>query len=98
MTEVVYTERAAIVPLLEGKTVKVKGIGNSMAPILKSGQVVTVAPIKLNQVRKGDIVLCKVRGNVYLHKVTGVKSGQVQISNNHGHVNGWTTLVYGVMK
>lgn len=66
-----------------------------MTPLLKSGQVVIVSPVSLEDVKKGDIVLSKVRGNIYLHKVTGVKSGLVQISNNHGHINGWTNKVYG---
>lgn len=66
---------------------------------ISSGQLVTVAPIKdpETEVEKGDIVLCKVRGRVYLHLVTAVKAGQYQISNNHGFVNGWTSAdnVYG---
>ena len=96
MKDTVYTERGAIDPLLQGKTVLVKGIGNSMTPILKSGQVVLVEPIyTLEGLHKGDIVLTKVKGHVYLHKITGIRKDRVQISNNHGRVNGWTSLVYG---
>lgn len=95
----VYTEKGAVKPLLEGKTVDVKGIGNSMTPILKSHQVVTVSPVDVSTIKKGDIVLCKVKGNVYMHKVTGIrkrkKDTSFQISNNHGYVNGWTTKIYG---
>jgi len=69
--------------------------GNSMTPIIKSGQLVTVAPCKLEDVQKGDTVFCKVRGTYYLHLVTAIRDGQVQISNNHGHVNGWSTQVWG---
>jgi len=81
--------------LLRGETITVKPHGNSMTPLLKSGDPVTLKPITLSEVKKDDIVFCKVNGHFYIHLVTAVKEGQVQISNNHGHVNGWTTKVYG---
>lgn len=94
--ETVYSERGAVQVLLNKKSCLVHGIGNSMTPILKSGEVVRVNPITEDTViKKGDIVLCRVNRNTYLHKVTGIKGNQYQISNNHGHVNGWTTKVYG---
>jgi hypothetical protein len=45
----------------------------------------------------GDVVYCKVRGNVYLHLVKAVKDGRYQIGNAHGRINGWTgpKQVYG---
>jgi phage repressor protein C with HTH and peptisase S24 domain len=69
--------------------------GNSMTPIIKSGQLVTVSPCTLKDLKKGDVAFCKVRGSYYIHLVTALKDGQVQISNNHGHVNGWTSHVWG---
>lgn len=96
MDETIYNERTAIQPLLRGESVLVRGIGNSMTPRLVSGQVVRVDPLGPDVVvSKGDVVLCKVRGRVYLHKVTAVRHPEYQISNNHGHVNGWTSNVYG---
>lgn len=85
----------------------IRGIGNSMTPILKSHDVVRVDPVPVGVVlSKGDIVLARVNGRVYLHKITGVKAGkkrivqivQYQISNNHGHVNGWTADVVGKVR
>jgi hypothetical protein len=69
-----------------------------MTPRISSGQLCTVEPVK-NPLKKGDIVLAKVRGTPYLHLVTAVRIDQVQISNNHGHVNGWTGFqhVYGIL-
>lgn len=94
--ERIYNERTAVEPLQEGKSVLVKGVGNSMTPRLVSGQIVRVDPITLDTVlSKGDVVLAKVKGSFYLHKITAIKGGQYQISNNHGHVNGWTNKVFG---
>lgn len=39
---------------------------------------------------KGGIVFVKVNGHFYLHKISGIRGEQFQISSNHGHVNGWT--------
>jgi len=60
------------------------------------GDLVTITPATPESVEVGDIVLCHVRGNQYLHLVKAKDSnGQVQIANNNGHVNGWTKSVYG---
>ena len=37
----------------------------------------------------GDIVLCKVRGNEYLHLIKAVQGERFQIGNNRGLINGW---------
>lgn len=65
---------------------------------ISSGQLCTVEPLTRDP-QKGDIVLCKVRGTQYLHIVTGVRGDQYQISNNHGHVNGWTARknIFGIL-
>jgi hypothetical protein len=82
--------------LLNGETIISKEPGNSMLPILKSKQPVRLAPATWEEVEVGDIVYCKVRGNHYTHLVTGKNDKKgVQISNNRGHVNGWTKNVYG---
>lgn len=84
--------------LKTGETVSFRPRGNSMTPKIKSGQLCTVEPVKRDIV-KGDIVLCKVRGTQFLHIVTAIKSDQYQISNNHGHVNGWCSRqnVFGIL-
>lgn len=70
-----------------------------MVPRISSGDLCTVTPLGDRELKKGDIVLCKVRGAQYLHLISSTKAGQVQISNNRGHVNGWTarTNVYGIL-
>ena len=76
--------------LLAGETCKVTGFGQSMVPILKSGQPVIVIPVTDSvELKTGDIVFCKVKGHFYLHKISAIKNGvSYQISNNHGHING----------
>jgi sRNA-binding protein len=89
---------AWIAQLQEGKTVSFRSGGNSMTPRIKSGQRCTYVPVKsMDDIKKGDAVFCKVGKNIFTHLVTAIKDNQVQISNNHGHCNGWTTIdkVYG---
>jgi phage repressor protein C with HTH and peptisase S24 domain len=96
-----YSERGAVEPLSRGETVEVRGIGNSMTPILRSGEVVTVDPLGPDdELKRGDIVIARVHGRIYLHLVRAVRGGEVQIGNNHSHVNGWTprASVYGRMR
>lgn len=82
--------------LSEGRSVRLKPHGNSMTPIIKSGQPIVLSPVDPADVRVGDAVLAKVKGNYYIHKVTAIgDDGRFQISNNHGHVNGWSRQVFG---
>jgi len=86
--------------LLNGETCLVQGFGNSMTPILASGQVCEVTPVKDHSLlKKGDIVLCKVNGHVYLHMIHAIREPQFQIGNNHKHINGWVTAknIYGIV-
>ena len=80
--------------LREGEICKVTGIGNSMTPILKSRQPVICIPVTDEvELKKRDIVMCKVNGHFYLHLIWSVKRGknnceQFLIGNNHNHANG----------
>jgi len=81
-------------------SVKVRLAGNSMQPIIESKQLVTIEAVNsLDEIKVGDAVYCKVHGRYFLHLVTAKKDGQVQISNNKGHVNGWVTIknIFGKM-
>jgi hypothetical protein len=60
-----------------------------MSGRIESGQLVTVVPVDAALLAVGDIVLCKVRGNQYLHLVSAIRGHRYQISNNRGYVNGW---------
>ena len=84
-----------------GETIIIVGFGQSMTPQLKSGQPAIVEPVTAETVlKKGDIVFCKVGGHYYLHKITAIRNGNTyQISNNHGHSNGWVSkkCIYGIL-
>jgi hypothetical protein len=83
-----------------GATVEFRPSGSSMAPLIRSRQPVVVAPVDPAKLEAGDIVLARVAGTVYLHLVSAVDRPRqrVQISNNRGRVNGWTShdRVFGI--
>ncbi|MFD5144824.1 S26 family signal peptidase [Streptomyces sp. NPDC058401] len=83
-----------------GATVEFRPTGTSMVPLVHSRQRVRVAPADPALLEPGDIVLARVSGTMYLHLVTAVDTPRrrVQISNNRGHINGWTShdRVYGI--
>lgn len=92
--------------LRAGETVQFRPRGNSMAGKIESGQLVTVTPVApmderyppgAVNVQQGDIVLCRVHGNQFLHLVVSVKNGEFLIGNNRGFTNGWTSAknIYG---
>jgi phage repressor protein C with HTH and peptisase S24 domain len=88
----------AIEKLQGGEVVKIRPRGNSMQPRIRSGQLVTISP-DTEELNKGDIVMCRVKGRDYLHLIKAVSSnGRYQIGNNRGGVNGWvgSGAIFGV--
>lgn len=83
-----------------GATVEFRPSGSSMVPLIRSRESVVVAPVDPSKLEVGDIVLARVAGTVYLHLVSSLDSSRnrVQISNNRGRVNGWTShdRVFGI--
>lgn len=70
--------------------------GNSMSPLVKSGQKHKLIPATLKDVEKGDIVYCKVNGNYYTHLVKAKNDEKgCLIGNNKGGINGWTKQIFG---
>jgi hypothetical protein len=66
---------------------------------IASGSTVRIEPIPADhKIEVGDIVLAHVHGSDYLHLVSAIRGeDEYQISNNHGHVNGWAkrSAIYG---
>lgn len=85
--------------LQRGEEVVLHPKGQSMTPRIYSGQRVTLTPVSEDP-EVGDIVLAKVHGRYYLHLVSSRDGDRYQISNNHGHVNGWTSRekIYAVVE
>jgi hypothetical protein len=69
-------------------------------PVDPEPGLVTVAPVDPARLEVGDIVLARVAGTVYLHRVSALDQAKhrVQISNNRGRINGWTghDRVFGI--
>jgi hypothetical protein len=81
--------------LQSGETFETSEKGNSMVPLIKSGQNHVLTPISWEDCEIGDIVYCKVKGNWYTHLVKGKNSDRgLLIGNNRGDINGWTRQVY----
>ena len=60
-----------------------------MSGRIESGQLCVVEPVDPAKLEVGDIVLCKVKGNEYLHIVKAIQGARFQIGNNRGYINGW---------
>lgn len=89
---------AYIAKLKNGETISFRPRGNSMQGKIESGQLCTVEPIAdFAELRKGDIVLCKVNGSEYLHLIKAIQGLRFQIGNNRGRINGWvgTNSIFG---
>ena len=89
-----------IAKLAKGETIQFRPSGNSMEPRIPNRALVTVAPARnFEGFRKGDIVLCRVKGRYYLHFIQAVQQKMnatlYQIGNASGHTNGWTSQIYG---
>ena len=80
-----------IARLRAGETVKFRPGGNSMQGKIESGQLCTVEPVDPASLDVGDIVLCKVNGQQYLHLVKAKQGSRFQIGNNRGGINGWVS-------
>jgi hypothetical protein len=86
-----------IAQLSAGETVQFRPRGNSMSGKIESGQLCTVTPTDISNLKVGDIVLCKVNGTQYLHLIKAIQGTRFQIGNNRGRINGWISgaSIYG---
>jgi hypothetical protein len=86
-----------IAKLQQGETVQCRPRGDSMRGKIESGQLCTVEPLDPATLKVGDIVLCKVHGQQYLHLVKAIQGARFLIGNNQGRINGWISghCIYG---
>ena len=90
----------AIKKLQGGEKAVIKPRGRSMRGKVEDGDVVQLEPCSEAGLSVGDVVLVKVKGNVYLHLIKAVRQGnkvKYQIGNNVGGINGWVSInaIYG---
>jgi hypothetical protein len=78
-----------ILKLQAGQTVSFRPRGHSMRGKIESKQLCTVEPVPPSLLKVGDIVLCKVSGNQYLHLILAQDGQRFLIGNNRGGINGW---------
>lgn len=77
-----------------GAAVTIRPRGGSMTGLVPSGAVVVVQPCRAEALEVDDVVLVRVAGSVYLHKVLAVEVSRtrVLIGNNRGRTNGWAAF------
>jgi hypothetical protein len=89
----------AIEKLQRGETAQVRPSGHSMTGRVNHKDLVTLAPCDPDTLNVDDIVLVRVRGNVYLHLIKAVDNHKrFLIGNNRGKINGWVgrDAIYGI--
>lgn len=81
--------KEAIAALESGKAAQVRPHGGSMRGRIKSGQLVTIAPVAPDDVVVDDVVFIRWKGNYILHIVRDTDDDRLLIGNNVGKINGW---------
>ena len=97
----------AVELLKQGISIARYEFGDSMSPVLVSGEYCVVEPIKelegINNIAIGDAVLCKVGDYLMTHMVMMISDSscngtQYLIGNTHMQFYGWTDTIYGIAK
>jgi hypothetical protein len=85
--------------LQRGETVSFRPRGHSMRGKVNNGDLVTCEPVGERELEVGDIVLCKVGGQQYLHLIKAIRGPSYQIGNNRGGINGWISRngIFGIL-
>src|SRR5947199_9582404 len=65
--------------LRRGAYVRFRGIGASMRPTIEDGELITVAPVAPESVKRGDILLYQNERGVFAHRVVGRVKGTVPL-------------------
>jgi SOS-response transcriptional repressor LexA len=88
----------AVQVLQRGETVKIRPRGHSMRGRVNDGDTVTLAPCEPGSLKVGDVVLVRVKGNIYLHLIKAINGERFLIGNNRGGINGWvgSQAIYGI--
>lgn len=84
------SRKFAIKVLEEKGEVVIRGAGNSMQPIIYTGNSIFLKRVLPQQLRVGDAVFCKVKNSIFVHKIVAIdeKEQKYTIANNSGFING----------
>ena len=65
---------------------------------VNDGDLVTLDPCIIADLKPGDVVLVRVKGNIYLQLIKARDGDRFLIGNNRGGINGWVgpNALYGV--
>lgn len=102
--KVVNNAIEAFESLMNGETVARFEYGDSMMPMLKSGEYCILTPISsLNEVKEGDAVFCKVNGYLMTHMVIQKSQASADttyflIGDTNFNLYGWTSEIYAIAK
>lgn len=75
--------------LQAGQAAQVRPLGGSMRGRIESGQLVTIRPADVNDIKVDDVVFVRWKGNYLLHLVEEISADGFLIGNNVGKINGW---------
>ncbi len=91
--------RAAIEALLRGEEPTLRYHGEAMRGRIDDGAAVTLAPVEPGELKVGDVVLARVKGEDYLHLITAIDRCTFFVGDNVGGVGGWieTAALHGVV-
>jgi signal peptidase len=56
-----------------GLGVRFRAPGTSMHPTIRHGDVITVEPVAPGNLRKGDIILCRLQSGLIAHRIVNIK-------------------------
>lgn len=59
--------------LQDGHAVRFRAEGWSMCPVIRDGDIVEVAPVRASQLRRGDVLLCRIGDGAVAHRLMGFK-------------------------
>lgn len=101
---VVNDIQEAVECLKRGEIIARYEFGDSMSPILVSGEYCIVEPVfDTSTINVGDAVLCEVNGYLMTHMVILKSNSHADyphflIGSTHYDIYGWTWKIYGIAK
>jgi hypothetical protein len=75
--------------LREGQAVRFRAAGLSMEPSIHDGDAITVVPVPLEKVRRGDVLLYRRDERLLAHRVLGRVRGVDALLRVRGDAPGW---------